>query len=219
MGVRRALMLAVLVGFAVFSPVIFLSSEVQSATKWVVVVDAGHGGHDPGARGFSGSVEKNINLEIAKLVRFLSLSDSRIEIVLTRYEDRFIELRERINIAERLNADAYVSIHANAHTTHQPSGMETLVHESRGVSNYSSSLNLARTLHNAVMDDIESHNVRDRGIKHRALYTRWASMPAILVETGFLTNPEEERKLHSVWYQLDLAQSILDGIKDYLRRY
>jgi len=215
MRVRSVCALAVLFVLAVCTQLLFISDEAQSAPRWVVVVDAGHGGKDPGATGYSGTYEKDVNLEIARYVRLLSLSDPSIEVILTRYDDRFIDLRERINIAERSNADIYISIHANAHNTHKPNGIETVIHETRS-SNYSASLSLAKKLQAVVVSEMSHTGVRDRGVKERALYTRWASMPAVILETGFVTNPTDERNLQSVWYQLDLARSILDGARSFL---
>jgi N-acetylmuramoyl-L-alanine amidase len=214
---RRAILLSFVFLF-VLSPLVFLTSEVHSASRWVVVIDAGHGGKDPGAQGFSGTFEKNINLEIARIVRILSLTDSEIEVVLTRYDDVFIPLDERINIAERINADLYVSIHSNGHDSAQPHGFEVVVHERRS-RNYSSSMDLARVLQEVIVADLQSEGMRDRGIKQRALYTSWATMPAVIVETGFVSNPADEARLTSIWYQLDLGRSILDGLKSYLKTH
>ncbi|MBI1730186.1 N-acetylmuramoyl-L-alanine amidase [Candidatus Acetothermia bacterium] len=216
---RRAFPLAFLGLYVLLSLFTFATTSLSAtpAPHWVVVIDAGHGGKDPGATGYQGLLEKDVNLELARIVRFLSLSDPQLEIVLTRYDDRFIELQDRINFAERLDADAYISIHANSDDADETSGVETVMHEAKSSPNYSSSLKLAQAIVKNVVSEMKPSGIRDRGVKQRPLYTRWASMPAVVLETGFVTSPEDANNLTSLWYQLRLAQSILDGIKSYLK--
>jgi N-acetylmuramoyl-L-alanine amidase len=200
--------------FALILVFILLGSEQgRSVGRWVVVIDAGHGGIDPGAIGYGGLQEKVITLEIARLVRFLSLGDSQIEIVLTRWFDETISLSDRIALANRLNAALYVSIHANAHTSSQARGVETLITDPGS----SESLRLAHSLQWALTSQLWAAKVLDRGVKRQRLYIRWARMPAALVEVGFLTNPNEALRLQSLWYQMRVAQAILAGIRAHLR--
>lgn len=93
--------------------------------RWVVTVDAGHGGHDPGAIGPGGVKEKDITLAVARLLKNILEEKYHIKVVLTREDDRFIELNERTRIANRANSDLFVSIHLNAHKNHRVRGVET----------------------------------------------------------------------------------------------
>lgn len=183
--------------------------------RFLVVIDAGHGGWDPGAIGYYGTQEKDINLNIARFIRLLGLYDDEISIVLTRSEDIYIPHRERTGLANRLRADLFVSIHANAHPrSPAANGIEVLVHDDTNLRTYPQNRALALLLQKRLTRAL---GVTDRGIKHQRLFIRWAEMPAVLIETGFLTNPTEELKLRSFTYQWTVAQTIFDAIKEYLR--
>lgn len=183
--------------------------------RFFVVVDPGHGGWDPGAVGYYGTQEKDINLTIAQFIRLLGLYDDEITIVLTRSEDVYVPHRERTDIANRLKADLFVSIHANAHPrSSAANGIEVLVHDDTSLANYPQSRALALLLQKRLTRTL---GVTDRGIKHQRLFIRWAQMPAVLIETGFLTNPAEELKLRNFSYQWAVAQTIFHTIKEYLR--
>ncbi len=183
--------------------------------RFLVVIDAGHGGWDPGAVGYYGTQEKEINLNIARFIRLLGLYDDEISIVLTRSEDIYIPHRERTGLANRLRADLFVSIHANAHpTSPAANGIEVLVHDDTTLPTYPQSRSLALLFQQRLTRAL---GVTDRGIKHQRLFIRWAQMPAVLIETGFLTNPQEELKLRSLLYQWTVAQVIFNTIKEYLR--
>ena len=99
----------------------FKKEKEKLNKKYVVVIDPGHGGKDPGAIGFSGTFEKDINLLFAKTIRSV-LSSNKIKVKLTRTDDRYLYLRERINIAEKLKADLFISIHADASKNRKASG-------------------------------------------------------------------------------------------------
>ncbi len=186
----------------------------QAARHWVVVIDAGHGGRDPGAIGHNGAVEKEITLAIARLVEILALDDPQLQIILTRRSDATLSLKERIAIARRVGADLYVSIHANAYTSPQAQGVETLIPASKASPK---TRKLAQRLQASLVAQVGSLGVPNRGVKSQRLYLRWAEIPTALVEVGFLTNPEEGRRLQELWYQARIAQAILQGIRDFLR--
>jgi len=178
----------------------------------VVVIDAGHGGKDPGAIGRDGAVEKTINLSIARLVSLLAAGDPRLRIVLTRSDDRFVELADRIAEAERWGADAFVSIHANAHSMPSVSGVETFIAERHGTLGPSASL--ARELQSAVSTSL---GARDRGVKQASLFIGKATMPAALLEVGFLTNRNEARALQQLATQRRIAEAVLDAVCRFFR--
>ncbi len=193
-----------------------LAQVGESQTKrFLVVVDPGHGGWDPGAIGSYGTQEKDVNLAISQFLRLLGLYDDEVSIVLTRSHDVYVPHRERTDLANRLRADLFIAIHANAHPrSPAANGIEVLVHDDTGLANYPQSRALALLLQKRLT---RSLGVTDRGIKHQRLFIRWAQMPAVLIETGFLTNPAEELKLRSLSYQWTVAQTIFAAIKEYLR--
>ena len=132
-----------------------------------------------------------------------------IQVIMTRDSDFFVSLPGRVTIAERANADAFVSIHANSAGANRPevSGLETY--------HYNSGLTLARIVHSKIL---QSLNIRDRNVRKARFYVlRKTSMPSILVETGFLTGREDAAKLRTTAYQNRMADAIAQGIIQYLR--
>ena len=99
----------------------FKKEKEKINKKYVVVIDPGHGGKDPGAIGFNGTFEKDINLLFAKIIRSV-LSSNKIKVRLTRTDDQYLYLRERINFAEKLKADLFISIHADSSKNSKASG-------------------------------------------------------------------------------------------------
>jgi len=210
--------LSVLSGTLVFlviicGSVVVVSTAPAPAGRFIVVIDPGHGGHDPGAIGWLGLQEKEVTLAIARLIELEAfLSEPRLKIVLTRRTDVYVPLKERVELASRLGAALYLSIHTNAHRNLQVKGIETLLPESwRGRS--WASLSLAKRLQRSLIREL---GAPDRGVKYQRLYLRWSHVPAALVEVGFITNPEEARRLASLSYQYEIARAILAGIKEYL---
>ncbi|MEA5617922.1 N-acetylmuramoyl-L-alanine amidase [Cronbergia sp. UHCC 0137] len=177
--------------------------------KLVVVIDPGHGGKDPGAIGIDKINEKDIILPISLRVAEV-LQRNGIQVVMTRDSDYFVTLPGRVAIAERANADAFVSIHANSVGLNRPevSGLETYYYES--------GLGLARAVHNKILQNV---NVRDRKVRRARFFVlRKSSMPSILVETGYLTGREDIAKLRTVSYQNQMAEAIAQGIIQYLKQ-
>nr|WP_199327061.1 N-acetylmuramoyl-L-alanine amidase [Nostoc sp. FACHB-888] len=175
----------------------------------VVLIDPGHGGKDPGAVGLGGLREKDILLPISKRIAQV-LQQNGVQVVMTRDSDYFVTLPGRVKLAERANADIFVSIHANAVGPGRSdvSGLETYY--------YDSGLGLARTVHNSILQSV---NVRDRGVRRARFFVlRKSSMPSILVETGYLTGRDDNAKLRSSAYQNQMADAIARGILQYLKR-
>lgn len=178
---------------------------VRPDGKRLVVIDAGHGGKDPGTSSLAGVLEKDINLAIALRVDELLMQEQDIITVLTRSEDTYPTLDERVRIANEEQADIFISIHANSGSA-AASGTETLY--SRDVS-----IPLADTVHKHL---IEATGLNDRKVKYQNLkVTRETIMPAILVETGFLSHPEDEAVLKDPAVQDRIAAGIVAGIKEY----
>ncbi|MBD2693092.1 N-acetylmuramoyl-L-alanine amidase [Anabaena catenula] len=178
--------------------------------KLLVIIDPGHGGKDSGAVGIGGIQEKNIILPISKRVAEI-LQQNGVQAVMTRDSDYFVSLPGRVQMAERANADVFVSIHANSAGASRPevSGLETYYYYDNGVT-------LARIVHNRIL---QSLNVRDRKVRKARFYVlRKSSMPSILVETGFITGQEDAAKLRTSAYQNQMAEAIAQGILQYLRQ-
>jgi N-acetylmuramoyl-L-alanine amidase len=176
--------------------------------KIVVIIDPGHGGKDSGAIGIGGVQEKNIILPIGKRIAEI-LERNGIQVIMTRDSDYFVTLPGRVTIAEQANASVFVSIHANSAGENRPevSGLETY--------HYDTGLTLARIVHSKIL---QSLNIRDRSVRRARFYVlRKNSMPAILVETGYLTGRDDVAKLRTSAYQNQMAEAIAQGILQYLR--
>lgn len=174
--------------------------------KKVVVIDAGHGDHDPGATGVTGKREKDFNLAMALKVEALLKKESKIDVVLTRSDDTFLALKERVKIAEKVNADIFISIHANSGPA-AANGVETFYTRSNSKA-------LATVMHKYLL---QSSGLKDRGVKTASLHvTRETTMPAVLLEGGFLSNKSDEAALFTESFQNSVAKGIVAGIKEYL---
>ena len=174
-----------------------------------IVIDAGHGGKDPGANR-DDAIEKEITLEVAKITKTL-LEESDYKVGMTRESDDYIELGNRSKIANERDAKVFVSIHCNSSEDDEGKGIETYYTEQKGLEDEV----LAEMIQESL---IKQTDANDRGIKG-ANYTVIvrSSMPAVLVEVGFLTDTEENELLQNEEYQRKLAKGISEGIKKYLQ--
>jgi len=183
----------------------------------LVVLDPGHGGSDPGAMR-DGIQEKDVVLQIA-LKTGKILEKKGIKVSYTRSSDATVELEERSKIANRLNAALFVSIHANANTSTAPSGTETHFYAPLSTP----SLFEQRTERSELAALIQSELIKrtgrvDRGVKESNFSVlRNTKMPSVLVETAFISNPEECTLLCSNSFQQSVAEGIAAGIEKYLR--
>lgn len=183
------------------------SIPVKSGAK-VVAIDPGHGGRDPGAVG-NGLYEKNVVFGISNLV-IAELRRRGINAVSTRTRDVEIDLQPRVNKAEGVRADVFVSIHANAISLSRPdiNGLETYYYAT------SAGYRLARNIHSSILRNV---SIGDRGIRQARFYVlRKTSMPSVLVETGFITGARDSKNFKSQAYQQKMAKGIADGIVNYL---
>ena len=214
-------------------------------TAKTIVIDAGHGGKDPGALGEGERQEKVVVLSIAKKLRD-ALTAKGYKVLLTRDGNTFIPLKGRTQFATQNRADLFISIHANANRNREANGIETYYLDvastdkaSEGIaarenadSGYSiQELNTlleglvqesksadSQRLATAVQKElIRATGARDRGVKHaRFVVLIGTSVPAILIETGFISNPTEGKKLTSAAYQQKIAGAITLGIDKFL---
>ena len=177
-------------------------------TRVVLVIDPGHGGRDPGAVGINDLYEKHVvlpvSLEVAELLR-----EQGINVVMTRSTDRELDLESRVQIAERAGADLFVSIHANAISLSRPdvNGIETYYYSSEG-------LEIAEYVHESLL---QATGRPDRGVRRARFYViRRTSMPAVLLEIGFVTGADDAPLLETDAYRSLTAQAIARGILQYL---
>lgn len=175
-----------------------------------VVIDAGHGGKDPGATGVSGNKEKDLNLLIAlKLANFLKY-EPNIELILTRRTDVYISLDGRINLANAANADIFISIHHNSMPYNSSiTGSETYYKKS-------DSIELAKIAHANLLDatgfiDRNTNTANFRVIKY-------TEMPAILLEVGYMSNYLQEKQMKEQAFQDKVVAGIADTINEYFNR-
>lgn len=188
----------------------FPSSNSRPNSRMVVVIDPGHGGRDPGALGINGLREKDIVMSISQQVA-ANLNQLGIQAVLTRQNDREIDLEPRVQLAERVNGTVFVSIHANSVDLSRPevNGVETYY--------YSTGQGLAQSIHNNLL---QVPGTRDRGVRQARFYVlRNTSMPAVLVEVGFLTGRQDAAQLANPAYRSQISAAIARGILQYLQAY
>ncbi len=183
----------------------------NTSGRRVVVIDPGHGGPDPGAIGIGGIREKDLVLDMSfEIAR--ALQQQGVIVRLTRSDDSDLDLAPRVAIAERTNADVFVSIHANAVTLSRPdiNGVETFAAPGRPRSR-----RLATLIQNSILSRF---NMVDRGVKIARFYViRNTSMPSALVETGFVTGADDARNLSSPAWRREMAQAIARGIMQYIQ--
>jgi N-acetylmuramoyl-L-alanine amidase len=215
-----------------FEPILFPARNRGGAVIRNICLDPGHGGKDPGYR-VGANQEKKYNLLLAEELRG-QLTKAGFKVSLTRTSDSFIELPDRPDIAKRRNADLFVSLHFNAFPQSSVHGAEVYCltpagapsTNARGEGGGSGSFTgnrlnsqnmlLAYQLQKSLT---RSLGVEDRGV-HRARFAvlRDATMPAVLIEGGFMSHPIEGRKIFNPAYRREMARAIVDGILNYKRQ-
>ncbi len=176
----------------------------------VVALDPGHGGRDPGAVGIGGLQEKQVIFPISQQVAAI-LRQQGVEVVMTRNRDIELDLEPRVQIAERADADLFVSIHANAISLSRPdvNGLETYYYSRAGA-------RFARTVHDTVL---RTMGMSDRRVRQARFYViRRTSMPAILIEVGFVTGAEDIHNLREPEWRSQMANAIARGILIHIQR-
>ncbi|MFW6389725.1 MAG: N-acetylmuramoyl-L-alanine amidase family protein [Halanaerobiales bacterium] len=176
----------------------------------IIVIDPGHGGHDPGAIGPAGLKEKDVNLDISlKLYDFLK-KNTTARVYLTRDSDVFISLRERSEMANRLNPDIFISIHANADEWRKRRGIETYAHYNTSKDSWA----LAWYLQDSMVTAL---GLSDQGLKSDNFHVirETAHVKSVLLEIGFISHPTEEIFLSNKNNRTKAAKAIYEGILDY----
>ena len=227
-----------------------LKSEKEKWEFKTIVIDAGHGGKDPGAVGYRGTKEKDIALDVAKRLEKKISKNMDVKVVMTRDEDVFLRLSERTKIANENNGSLFISIHTNAAEDRRASGFETFLiglnkneYAAKVAARENAVLELegktgqeltgedliqatiaqaafassSETFADMVQKEIKKRvQSRDRGVKQAGFVVlARASMPNVLVELGFISNPAEEKKLRSPQYRDQLATAIYRAVQQY----
>ena len=228
----------------------------QIARLVTIALDPGHGGEDPGAVGRSGSLEKNVTLSIARRLKARIDAEPSMRSVLTRDDDIFIPLHQRVQKARRVQADLFVSIHADAFVKPTARGSSVFVLSETGASSsaarwlaqrenaadliggvnvgvkdpylartlldlsQTATLNDSLKLAKSVLGHIGNINTLHKGQVEQAGFAvlKAPDIPSILVETAFISNPDEERRLVDDAYQDQMAEAILKGIRQYFSK-
>ncbi|MCM3701627.1 N-acetylmuramoyl-L-alanine amidase [Paenibacillus macerans] len=185
------------------------TNETDSGNKiFKVVIDPGHGAKDPGATGITGYLEKDYNLSLSLKVKNLLENEEQIETYLTRNDDTFVELADRAAFANNLDADLFISLHANSLPGSGASGTETFYYSSQ-------SKKLGEIIQKHVVAVI---GLPDRGVKSAGyVVIKQTKMPAVLMESAFLSNKKDEAILKDDKKQQEIAEAIVEGIKEYLQ--
>jgi N-acetylmuramoyl-L-alanine amidase len=215
-----------------------------------IVIDPGHGGKDSGALGQHQTEEKDITLKVGLKLRELLSRRPGVRVLMTRDRDVFVELGERAKFANSHDADLFVSIHVNSHTSRTVKGIEIyhfgeakdqralevaarengtplsstgvgweyLVADLLTTKKIESSLELAWNAKEAMVTHMNGHYaVNDHGVKTAPFYVlRFTSMPSILAEIAYISNPDEEVLLRKPSFVKDVAQSLFNGIDSFL---
>ena len=217
-----------------------------------VVLDAGHGGKDPGSRGKYGTKEKDVVLDITKRIGRLLEKNTRIKVIYTRDEDVFVPLIKRTKIANDADGKVFVSIHANSNNNRKVQGYETYLYS---LAKSDDAIEVASRENSVIQFEEKAGQYKDlsgeklilatmaqsmflkesedlaaiiqmeldkklttpnRGVKQAGFYVLYgASMPNVLVEIGFISNPAEEKKMKQGEYRQMIAEAVYEGIKHF----
>ncbi len=223
--------------------------------QFVIAIDPGHGGKDPGAVGRKGTKEKDITLAVARKLKKMINSTSGYKAVLTRESDKFVVLRHRVEKARKNQADLFVSIHADAFKSPKVEGASVYALSLNGASSEAARwiahkenssdliggislddkddliasvlLDLSQTA--TIQDSLELGSdvlknlgkvgkLNKKSVQQAGFAVLKApDMPSILIETAFISNPKEERRLKSPKHQHKIAKAILSGIKNHMK--
>ncbi len=180
-------------------------APVPLKTGYLIVIDAGHGGKDQGAKGIAGNLEKDFNLAVANRVVELLKQYPKFQVIATRSTDVYLTLQERVDIANEADADLFLSIHANSFTP-TSRGTETFYYNAN-------SKDLATIVHRHL---VGATQFPDRKVQTQPFYViKYTKMPAVLTETGFLTNEMENKQLVSPEFQDKVAKALVAAIREY----
>lgn len=191
-----------------------VTSENVQTQKEVVVIDAGHGGDDPGKVGINNALEKDINLQIAEKVK-RHLEKNGIEVVMTREDDvmeetKLEDMKKRVELINKTKPAIAVSIHQNSYPDSSVKGAQVFYYTGSEISKEAASLMQEE------LRKIDSENTRQIKDNNNFYMLKKTEVPTIIVECGFLSNVGEAEKLVSDEYQEQMAEAICSGIMTWL---
>jgi len=212
------------------------AGQKEPAPWRTLVIDPGHGGEDNGVKGISGLTEKELTLKLAGQLAQLATKRLGVRVILTREKDESLSWAKRVAIANNNKADLLISLHANADLAQQAQGLAVyvlsgkswpssvpaasavpeLIHWDLAQRDYwQTSLRLAQAIQGQA---IKQARIKSRGVFAASLLSlKGAAMPAVLIEVGFLSHPQEEEKLLDPDYQQLLVKTIFAGILQFKR--
>ncbi len=191
----------------------------QTLGAQTLVIDPGHGGKDPGKPrgGRNHNHEKDINLKISlKLGQYIQENLPQVKVLYTRKDDRHLSLEERAEFANKNQADFFISIHANSNGNAKIHGTETHIYSRE----MKASLRLAQLIEEqfATRAARKSRGIFDNDKRGHNLYvTQYTRMPSVLVETGYMSNPKEEKYLNSNYGQAIIASAIFRAFRSFIQ--
>ena len=215
---------------------------IQAQKKQTIVLDPGHGGHDNGASGPEGTFEKNVTLELARMVA--KEFENTYRVILTRTDDYFLDIPSRTSTANHEKADLFISIHVGGSFLHQPGGITLYFFKriaapaltpdndpskSLGIMNSRSSWsniqnayqNTSKNLSKLLLNRIDEQKIFKNSeiIGAPLMVLEGADMPAVCLEIGYITNPAEEKSLRDIRVLSHIAQAIRNGIDDFFEKF
>lgn len=193
---------------------ISVTSEQVDSKEMIVVIDAGHGGNDPGKVGVNGDLEKDINLQIAKRVEEY-LEQQGIQVVMTREDDttedsKLADMKKRVQLINEVKPAIVVSIHQNSYSDASVKGAQVFYYEES-----EEGTNAAAIMQEA-LKKADPDNVRQIKANDSFYLLKKTQVPTIIVECGFLSNSEESERLVSEEYQKQVAMAICEGLIKWL---
>jgi N-acetylmuramoyl-L-alanine amidase len=230
-------------------PVLHVSQKAHDEGIHLIVVDAGHGGKDPGAIGPHKVYEKDVVLKMAHALARALRQQMGVKVLLTRSDDHYLKLRERTEYANQVGADLFISLHANATNNGKAYGIETyflnlsknnqaaevaarengttlkevgnlegILFDLMANAKINESSRLAAEVQQALVAGLRPHysRIKDLGVKQGPFHVLLgATMPSVLIESGFISNFREEKRLTSSNYRKRVAAAIVKGVKKY----
>lgn len=216
--IELCMTLLLLIGMIVISSRLsrLTASEEVRETKQAVVIDAGHGGYDPGKIGVNKALEKDVNLQIAQRVK-THLEEKGIEVVMTREDDvmeetKLSDMKKRVRVINKTKPAIAVSIHQNSYTDSSVTGAQVFYYKG------SESGKAAATLMREELKKAVGEHVREIKENDSFYMLKKTQAPTIIVECGFLSNAQEAEKLLSEDYQETLAEAVCEGIARWLEQ-
>ncbi len=236
MRISRSVLISIIVAFLfILSALLYLTFMANSSAETVsaepitgktIIIDAGHGGEDGGAIGIDGTVEKDINLDIAlkaeRLLKFYGFN-----VIMTRTEDvmtcddgldtlrrrKVSDIHNRFKLLEKNPDSVFVSVHQNKFEDSAQHGTQVFYS-----GNNEKSKQLAQSIQTSIVSKLQPDNSRVVKKSGSGIYLLYhAQSPAVLVECGFISNPAEVKKLNDESYRMKIAILIADGILKYMR--